>query len=127
MTTPHIEVSINLAALQGFALRKLQRLVDILEFVSAGADSLAPDGYPKPFAFFAVYPSSNTRLSHPDAKAAAEGWCAHHCLRDALEALSLFLEEARRCLAMYSLATKKTVTAAEFEQAQARSVAFHRP
>jgi len=126
MTTPRIEISINLAALQAFPLRKLQRLVDILEFVRAGGDSLSLDDYPKQFAFLAVYPSNNTRLSHADAKTAAEAWCAHHCLRDALEVLSLFLEEVQRCCATYKLGTKPTFTAAALEEAQARSVPFHR-
>jgi hypothetical protein len=121
-----LELQISLPALQAVALRRLQRLVDVMEVSYAGVRSLADEEYPAPHGFFGVYPSHNTRLGAAAAKEAARDWFALHCLRDAVEAISIFLEEARRCCALYSLSKRRHIRWGELHQVERDAARFHR-
>jgi hypothetical protein len=122
----HLQVTVNLAALQGFAQRQLQRLIDQLEFAHAGSALVRDEHYPGQHAFLAFYPSNNTRLSLDAAREASEQWLVLHTLRDSLEVMSQFLEQADRCCAVYQLAAKPEPKGADLMRLDSRSRAFHR-
>lgn len=128
MSTPdfHIHVRVNLAALQGVTLRKLQRLIDILDLTKLGIRRVEEAEYPPDNAFYSIHPSSNTRFTLPQAQEESEKWFILNSLRDAVEAISLFLEDARRICAVHRLAKKGLISGQEWHDLNRDSLAFHR-
>lgn len=125
MTDCTLDIQVSLAALQAVPLRKLQRLVDMVQFSRAGAVLVTDDHYPK-LDFVAISPSTNTRLTLPDARDATLAWLVRHGLRDGIEAVSLSLEDSRRVAALYILAAKGQIKVAEFDAVFAKNKWFHR-
>jgi hypothetical protein len=120
-----VDLNINLRALQGMAQRRLQRLVDIIEVSHAGVRGVTDAHYPAAPAFLSVYPSHNTRLDAAGARSAAQDWFTLHCLRDAVEVISLFLEESRRCCALFALSKKRHIRFHELQAVDRDSDRFH--
>lgn len=125
MSEHHVEISISLPALQGVPARKLQRLIDIVDFGRSGTGLVTEEEYPRS-EFFRFDPSTNTRLSLEEARNATEQWYVLHLLRDALETASTFLEDVRRCCALYKLSAKKTGVVADLQRIDTDSIKFHR-
>ncbi len=126
MNDVRVEIRINLAALQGGASQKLQRLLDVIDFSRAGAPLVTDELYPFRGDFFQFQPSGNTRLSLEGARAASQEWHVLHALREALEVASTFLEEARRCCALYRLATLENPLGSDLHHVDSESRQFHR-
>lgn len=126
MNDVQVVININLAALQGVASQKLQRLLDVIHFSRAGASLVTDDSYPVRGDFFQFQPSGNTRLPLDVAREASEEWHVLHALREALESASGFLEEARRCCALYQLTTLEKPLGADLHRVDRESRQFHR-
>lgn len=105
MTDLVAQITIDLSALQGVSLRRLQRLMDILRFIRAAASSLEADDGNLPLEFYSLNPAVNAALSPNEARSESESWATLHCLRDAIDVAGQFLEESRRCCALYRLST----------------------
>lgn len=125
MSDSTLKIQVNLAALQAIPLRKLQRLIDMLRFSRAGSELVMTDHYPG-LEFFTLNPSQNTQMSLVKARDAARDWLTLHTLRDAIEAVSLFLENVRTAAAVYTLAAKREVVGSEFNAIFAENRRFHR-
>jgi len=120
-----LSLKISLPALQGMTLRKLQRLVDILRFSKVGATLVGSGNFPQ-LDFLTLNPSQNTHLSLDAARAAALDWHVLHCLRDAIEAVSAFLEDVRLLADIYQLTSKGEIKGSEWNAVLAQNRPFHR-
>jgi hypothetical protein len=120
-----LSLRISLAALQAKPLRKLQRIIDVVRFTKAGASLVLADHYP-PQDFFTLNPSNNTQLSLEDARATARDWVVLHALRDAIEAVAVFLEDVRLLAAVYQLSAKSEIKGSEWNAVFADGRPFHR-
>ena len=121
-----MRVEINTAALQAKYLVSLQRIVDVLTFSLAGVEHVTEERYADFKRFWHFDPAENQRLAFDVAAEEVERWHIKHCLQDAIDVVSAFLEECRMICAFYHLATLKPATGADYKRAVGRDrKAFH--
>jgi hypothetical protein len=120
-----VQVSIDLPALQGIALRRLQQLSDVLRFSRAAAANISEEEFAQHQEFFMLKPSANTQRDFAEAKVETEAWIALHCLRDAIDVVNVFLEDARRCCALYKLVKSPAARQSDLHQLEREGRQFH--
>ena len=120
-----LKVRIDLAAMRDIALRRLQRLMDVLFFTRAASNAMTSEQFTEHVEFFRLSPSQNTALPFEGARTEAELWTRLHCLRDGIDVVGAFLEETKRACDMYRLIKHPNLTVGDLQAVERRCSAFH--
>lgn len=116
MTQYRLSVHVDLRGFKGGLQRSLQRATDMVAFgLWASENASGTDNHDFPGAFFTVSPGENVRLDFDGKKREFPGWVLANGLRDCVEAVHAFLEEARRICSLWtSLVHVDRMTGAEW-------------
>jgi hypothetical protein len=114
--THKLTVKTNLAVLLGTLQRSLQRARDIAAFGLNAADNITEQGLQLPGAFFQVVPASNVALDFETAKSEFKRWTLTGAMRDSVEGVHAFLDEARPVCFLYSVASKPMINGGDWNK-----------
>ena len=122
----HVNISINLLGALGKFLVQLQHLADFVSVGVIGIGKVEKADYEQsPFAY-SYQIAGQHRVPYPQIKDQFTNWCVKNSFTEAVDILSLFLEECRLIAALYSLGSG-TVTGEQWNQAVfGESRRFHR-
>lgn len=121
-------VHVNLAALTSQLQRALQRSIDLTSFgLMAAARAPREDALKLPGAWFQLATAGNEALDFESAGAEFQKWAVACGLRDSIEAMRVFLEEARNIVAVWSLTGRPTIMGEEWNAKMVREAReFHK-
>ena len=123
----HIVVSVNLAGLQSVVTVKLQRSMDVIRFARAGAHGVTEEAYEsRSNSPLRVSPAANFSLSLAAVRVASEEWYTLHVLRDAIDYIGTFLDEARVSCALLALKLLPNAGLAEIQELERDGAKFHK-
>src|SRR5262249_28326764 len=112
----HVNISINLLGALGKLLIPLQRLAAFISVGVTGVGKIEKTDYEQsPFAF-SYQIAGEHRVPYPQIKDDFTTWCIKNSFTEAVDILSIFLEECRLIAALYSLG-RGTITGEEWNQA----------
>jgi hypothetical protein len=115
---------LNLAVLRDRPLRLLQEITDVLQLAGAGALQLNARTYLAHAEILNVPVAENARVPFDELGPHHERWCTLHCLRDAVDIVSSFLEDVRFSCASIKAASAGTTFGADSRTLRAESRAF---
>ena len=112
---PHVNISINLIAALGKFLIQLQHLSDFVSVGVAGVAKVELSDYENsPFAQ-SYQIAGEHRVPFSEIKEQFETWCVKNSFTEAIDILSLFLEECRLVAALYTIGNR-TVSSTDWNQ-----------
>ncbi len=99
----HVDLSINLVAALGKFLVQLQHLADFVSIGVTGVGKVEEADYERtPFAH-SYQIAGEHRVPYPQIKEEFTTWCIKNSFTEAVDILSIFLEECRLIAALYTL------------------------
>src|SRR5438105_4077835 len=99
----HVEISINLLAALGKLLIQLQHLADFASIGVAGIGKVEEADYKASPFFYSFQIAAEHRIPYPQIKDEFSTWCIKNSFTEAIDILSIFLEECRLIAALYAL------------------------
>jgi hypothetical protein len=125
MAELQVQVRISLVEMRDQARARLQRIMDVLRFSRAASIVLSEEEFQSQLDFFSLAPAANLALGFEDARKEADQWTRLHCLRDAIDVVGAFLEDAYRACRLYSLAKTEGATYADLQSVDGACRTFH--
>lgn len=122
-----LDVHVDLRAVSGTLQRSLQRVIDLVSFGLQSAERRTRiKELTLPGTFLHIATSENTSLTVKEARTEFKKWVVAGGLRDSVEAVSGFLEEARLACAVWSFVGRKEILGEEWNRAIAdERASFH--
>ncbi len=103
MNQKEVNLSVNIAALQGNFLVDIQNLLDIITFAYLGQDLVSEEKYQSQLGFMSFHPASNRRLTFQEVKEKSTQWLLASFLTHCINAAGIFLDECRKICAIFKL------------------------
>jgi len=111
----HVNVSINLLAALGKFLVQLQRLADFVSIGVTGVEKVEEADYKSSPFSYSFQVAGEHRIPYPQIKEEFANWCIKNSFTEAIDILSMFLEECRLLAALYTLGSG-TVSGEQWNQ-----------
>ena len=126
-STHKLTIKTDLAMLFGTLQRSLQRARHMAAFGLIAADEITKQELQLPGAFFQMVPAANVALGFETARSEFKRWTLTGALRDSVESVHAFLDEARPVCFLYFVAGKPAVTGVDWDKGITKDTKrFHR-